>query len=227
VRLRSTADDTVAIGVELARFHDGAALALAAALHLAVPRRRGRPSRTRRSETPSDAGLVATTGNQSANLGRALATLRLESSDEGTSAIALLSVFLEGEIPFVIAGPVAKAAHLGAGESQSLDLVADLTTRHARTLAAALNRLRAKPRGVRARDSFTFDSTLIRSAPCLALRVGSIALNVSRTLAGVGEFPQVLESSVRVELEGAAYRVLSAEGVARASNALPRSVGAA
>jgi hypothetical protein len=222
VRLRSTADDSVAISVDLARFHDGAAVAAAAALHLATPRRRGRPPRARPpgvSYSGFPSGGIG--GDESARLTRALAAV-LPLTGEGNpgTVAALLSALFESAVPCVVVGSTASVFHGGAPSSSSVDLVADLSARHARSLSLALNRLQAIPRGVHVRDGFQFDPGIVRSAPCLALRVDAIALNISRGLPGVGEFPQVHESSTAVPLGGATHRVISRAALDRSIAAL-------
>lgn len=144
-----------------------------------------------------------------------------------TGVAGLLTLLSEGEIPFVIVGGVARAVHGESVSVDSADLVADLSTRHARALSQVLNRVSARPRGVLSREGFAFDSALLRSVPCLALKINDVSLNISRTLAGVGEFPQVSEASVLVTLDGFSTRVLSQDGLSRAAAALPRLAGSA
>jgi hypothetical protein len=228
VRLRSTVDDTVAISVELSRFHDGAAVAAAAALHLATPRRRGRPPR----EQSPGRGLLpspqAPSGDDSIRLARALELVR---SPEGVasdlSVLKLLASLTEAGVPFVISGGVARAFHGDGREVDSLDIVADPTARHARSLAQALNRLEARPRGVHVREGFTLDSSLVRAVPCLALRVRGIALNVTRSLPGIGEFPQVYDASHLLLLESLSCRILTQDALTRTAAALARLMGPA
>jgi hypothetical protein len=219
VRLRSTPDDTVAVSVDLARFYDGAALAAASALHLATPRPRGRPSRTRAlSSAPLAARASPSPQEDSGRFVQAIVGVRSEEGVENPGPVVhLLSVLSEAGVPFVIGGAVAAVFHGAGPAANSLDLIADLGARPARLLAQVLNRLGARPRGVHFREGFQFDSVLVRSAPSLALRAEGIALNISRAAPGIGEFPQVRESSYLIALEGLSCRVLSSEAVARAA----------
>jgi hypothetical protein len=225
VRLRSTPDDTVAISVELARFHDGASLSAAAALHLATPRRRGRPPRARGKQAPRVA--TGETANQSADeptrLAQALATIRTPDGAAPVASVVQLLVSLsEASVPFVVAGGVAATFHGEGAGAESLELVAELKSRHARPIAQVLNRLGAVPRGVQVRVGFQLDSALVRSAPCLALRARGVAVNVRPAIAGIGEFPQVWEASQEATLGGASYRVLTREAVLQTAHGLAR-----
>jgi hypothetical protein len=224
VRLRSTEDDTVAVSVELSRFHDGAALAAAAALHLATPRRRGRPPRDR-SGSRSVAAFQETSpaADDSVRLARALSAVRSSMGGEnGLSPVQILASITEAGVPFVVSGGVAGVFHGVRGEVDSLELVADPNARHARSLAHLLNRLGARPRSVHFREGFRLDSSLIRAAPCLSLRVAGIALNVTWSVPGVGEFPQVQEASRLVSLENFSCSVISRESFTRSVTGLAR-----
>lgn len=225
VRLRSTMDDAVSISVDLARFHDGASLAAAAGLYLAIPRRRGRPPRSRGAGARPDAPTRRALRSEELvdHLSRALASVRTGGEAEAGNPVAgILVALAEASVPIVIAGDVARVFHGDSPSAPSLDLIADLSSRHPRSLGSVLNSLGAVPRGVTIREAFRFDPSLIRAAPCLALRIQGVSVNILRILPGIGEFPQVAEASVSAPLDERTFRVLSRESLARVSATLAR-----
>jgi hypothetical protein len=227
VRFRATTDDSVAVSVDLGRFHDGAALAIAAAIHLAVPRKRGRPPKHRSSPPPLGVG-GAISGADLAGVAAALHALDRPSTggeDETGGASDFLSALSEAGVPFIVVGALAGVHHGLERTSPSVDVIADLTPRPARLLSQLLNGLRAIPRGTHAREGFAFESSLVRSAACLALRIRGVAVNIMRAVPGVGEYPQAREASEIVVGEGLSYRVLNRAGLSLASAGLARLSG--
>ena len=218
VRLRATADDTVAVSIDLGRFRDGAALAIAAAMHLATPRPRGRP---RRQRAPSEGGSRSAGYQDTQPAGDA--PLRLETAfasihsiDHSVASVIapvqLSAALTEAGVPFVFVGQLAGVFHGLILRSESVDLAVDLDTRVARSVSQVLAAVGAVPRGVAIRPEFSFDAALIRAVPCVALRVGGVAINLVKSVRGVGEFAQIREQSEVVALESLAYRVLSRSG---------------
>lgn len=218
VRLRATTDDTVAVSVDIGRFRDGAALAIAAAMHLATPRVRGRPRRQRHSAEgdlrggPTNAPPPIEDG--AGRLQAAFAAIR--STDRSVASIIapvqLAAGLTEAGVSFVFVGPLAGVFHGLTLQADSADFAVDLDTRSARAVAQVLSTVGAVPRGVSVRQEFAYDAALIRSVPCLALRAGGVALNLVKSVAGVGEFAQIREQSEVVALESLAYRILSKSG---------------
>lgn len=218
VRLRSTVDDTVAVSVDVGRFRDGAALAIAAAMHLATPRPRGRPPRRRSFEL-----AASIEGGDGPALGEPDAALRLEASlaavvtpEPSAAALAapvqLAAALAEAGVPFVFVGPVAGVFHRFLLRAGSVDLAVDLDARYARSVARVLTAAGALPRGVPVRADFAYDAPLIRAAPCLALRVEGVTVNLLRSVPGVGEFTQIHDASDVVSLGGLSYRILGRQG---------------
>lgn len=215
IRLRATADDTVAVSVDLGRFRDGAALAVAAAMYLATPRPRGRPRKQRfptegapRADSPAD---IPPAGDASVRLETAFASI--QSADRSVASIVapvqLSAALTEAGVPFVFVGQLAGVFHGRILRSESADLAVDLSARFARPVAQVLASVGAVPRGVTVRPEFAFDASLIRALPCVALRVGGVAINLIKSVRGVGEFAQIHEQSEVVALQSLAYRVLS------------------
>ena len=188
VRLRATRDESVSIGIDLARFHDGAALALAGALHLAVPRARGRP-RTRPdagsafafSAVEMETVVRRRAMSEPDRLNFALGVLLPDAETEhaGHTVVRALST---AEVPFALIGTSAAVFHCAPWVPESLDLCLDTSVRRGAVLAGVLNDLGARPRGVASREGFRFDAALLRASSMLALRVGSLPLNLSPSI---------------------------------------------
>jgi hypothetical protein len=227
VRLRATADDSVAVSVDLGRFHDSAAVAIAAAIHLAIPRKRGRPPKHRSIPSVPGMGESGAVGDP-ARVAAALHALDrpvASIQSEARTATDLLSALSETGVPIIVVGALADVYHGVERTSPSVDLIADLTPRPARLLSQLLNRLGAVPRGTHVREGFAFEPSLVRSAPCLALRIHGIAVNIVRAVPGVGEYPQAREASEIVAGESLSYRVLNRAGLSLAAAGLARLSG--
>lgn len=214
VRLRATPDESVSIVVDLGRFHDGAALALAAAQFLAIPRARGRP-KTREvvgapaQFSPDEMATVLRLRvlDPAARLSAALDGVPDKDPVGDDARRVLLS--LSGEnVPFVIVGESAAAFHGAPWAATSLDLCADLSPKHSVPFARVLNHLNAQPRGTATREGFQIDGSLLRASPMLALRIGSLRLNIYPEVADVGEYQQVAVQSVRVGLDASTVLIL-------------------
>jgi len=211
VRLRATKDESVSVVVDLARFHDGAAIALATAQCSAIPRPRGRP------RTRPDAGHVLQfTVDEMSNVSRLRSlppTARLDRALEaipgaGPTAKDFVQHLGEAGVAFALIGGVAAAYHGAPWRPMSLELCVDLSSRHAATLARILNDLGALPRGAATRTGFLFDAALLRSQNLVALSVGSLEVNVFVALADVGDYQRVAAASEPAELGRLVVRIL-------------------
>lgn len=226
VRLRATRDESVAVVVDLARFHDGAALAMAAAQFLAVPRARGRP---RSKPSDADASMQFTTDEMASVLHvRSLGpTERLERSLDSvppantsiTDARQIVRSLADAKTPFVVVGGVAESFHCAPWSPASLDLCVDLSPRYGTSVSRVLNGLAAEPRGAPARDGFHLDAALLRAPPMLALHIGTLDLNVYAVVTDVGEYQQVETRSTITELEGRPVRVSTLESIVQSGAA--------
>lgn len=228
IRLRATRDDSVAVSIDLARFHDGAALALAAALYLAVPKIRGRPRKR------PDLGSVVFSQSEMEVMVRLRAlseTERIEYAVESGAVPShsvqpgaeFLRELLVGGVPFVIVGASAAVFHCSPWPAKSLDLCLDTSMLHAGTVARALNDLGAVPRGIAVPDGFRIDAAILGAVPLLALRVKDMSVNLFPSLGGIGEYAQVEQVSVQVPLGGGRVRVLTVPGLLKSD--VPGRIG--
>lgn len=185
IRLRSTQDESVAVTVDLPRFLDATALALAAALYQTPLRRRGRPRRDRGATaagrlTASEIALIAN---------RRLLTphQRLEGPEMQPLVAALVALSRSG-VPFVVIGAAAAAIHGAPWPAKELDVVVDGSRRYGSALSECLGGLRAHPRSPEWRDGFLVDGLLLRSVPVLALECDQLALTIHTALTTLGDY---------------------------------------
>jgi hypothetical protein len=229
IRLRATRDDSVAVGVDLARFHDGAALALAAAMFLAVPKARGRPRR--RPEQPAGTTLSQSEMEVIFRLRAHTVADRLEFAvahgpGSVSHAAIVLRELLAADVPFVVAGTTAAAFHCAPWPADALDVCIDASMRSTAAAVRVLNALGAVPRGVGTREGFRIDAAVLGAVPMLALRLQDVALNLLTSIEGIGEYPQVEQVSVQVPLDGRLIRVLTLPGLLKSGAPGPLSGGA-
>lgn len=212
VKLVASRDESVAVSVDLARFHDSAALAVSSAIHRAVPKRRGRPlKRSRKRDEVSAASSVGvdilTRG--SSDLERALSAMRQAPDSGPYTPQVVLEALADAGNAFVITGDLALVYHGKSRAVPAVDITAATMAASSSVLADTLNMLGARPRGVPVRDAFRLDSLLVRSAPALALRAGSVALNIAGSLPLAGEYQQLVDTAESVRLNGRSYLVAS------------------
>ena len=223
VRIHATRDESVAISIDLARFHDGTALALACALHSAIPKARGRPrtrpeGATAASFAPDEmATIVRLRALSDANRIDIALQTPAPDTDVPNAGRAVVRTLAEAGVPFAIAGESAAVFHGAPWHPESLDLCADTSGRSSAVLAQVLNTLNARPRGVPVREGFSFDSSLLRATSMLALRVGRLPLNVSPSIEGLGEYAQVEGICVQVPLDSVRVRVITLDALLRSS----------
>lgn len=226
VRLRATSDESVSITVDLARFHDGAALALAAAQFLAIPRPRGRP----RTKFDASVAPVQFTPEEMATVLQLRALTPAERLDRALNGLPrtglaagnggrVLDSLVETGVPFVVIGQIAEATCSAPWTPVSLDLCADLTPRYATSVARALNALGAQPRGASTREGFQLDSALVRSVAVLVLRIGPLSVNVHPNVRDVGEYQQVVNRSTEIRFESATVRIATIDALVDAAAA--------
>lgn len=213
VKLLASRDESVAVSVDLSRFHDSAAIAVSSAMHRAVPKRRGRPPRQARrgnDVSAGSAGEVSRPTRGSSDLERAISAVRRSSDvDDDGAARATLESLADAGIPFVITGAMADIFRGRSRIVPAIDIAADTSGSSSAALADLLNALGARPRGVPVRNVFRFDTVLIRSASTLALRTATVSLNIACSLPVASEFQHLVDSAESVMLAGRTYRIAS------------------
>lgn len=227
VRLNLGKSGMLALSVDLPRFHDSAAVALAAAIHLTPHRKRGRPRRAvaQAHESPE------TTPSAPADVGPWGETLRrtLSSSNQAEGPRAVRRLL--GDPTMLLARPVivehtpgAVGGAVGAAPAGIwvVNIVCDFADPHATQLALLLNELGARPRGVAVRAGFRLDAGIVRAAGALALEIAPAAVDICDALPGVGRHAAVLDIADTLVIENQSFRALSAERLRWARRAAKR-----
>lgn len=190
VRLQVSADDAVSLSVDLPRFHDCAAVALAAARAFALPRPRGRPRRRPREHT-----RVTTVEGTTVEWTLSPDELRLLDAVVGC-----------GCDPILLHTTRSKPA--ASGTARRLRLLVDVSQRRALALSVTLNSLRARPRGVEAREAFRIEGAFFRLVPRMALVTENVVFDVAASWPGVGSHGEAAARTTYLSISGRTFRVV-------------------
>ncbi len=120
---------------------------------------------------------------------------------------------------FVVIGGVAARAHGSTRITEDLDICYDTAQDNLKRLTALLAEWRAYPRGVDEGLPFIMDSQTLASSPILTLTTDEGDLDLIDVVEGVGDFAQVLESSVEIAAGEIHFRALSLEALLEAKRA--------
>lgn len=197
VRLRANAEDTVALSVDLSRFHDCAALALASAIAFSTPRRRGRPRR----RLPSGEAAVPYPGSPRTSPEHAP---RLSAAQERLFA-ALAGCCASNPIIIEQPGPAPTAHH----DDRRLQLLVDSAAGTAVRLAETLTTLGARPRAVPTRPGFTIAPSCFSTLDRVALAIGDIALDIAISWPGAGRYDDAVSHAVPWQVAGRSIRAVT------------------
>lgn len=184
VRIVAHSGPDFGISVDLARFHDGAALALSRALHCTPRRRRGRPRKGGQTDQP--AVLAIAPDLAAARLERALEALRAAPPGRLETFERLVEDLTAADAPPTIGGEL--AASLRCEEPPPITtvrLTCDFREDRPSRVADVLNRAGARPRGVRSRPTFRLDADLVRDAETLSLKIAALHVDLLGSLTPV------------------------------------------
>jgi len=134
----------------------------------------------------------------------------------------LLSGLNEAGVRHVVVGGVAANAHGSARITFDLDVCYDPARDNVERLAPLLSRWHAYLRGVEPGLPWTPDARAIITSPVLTLVTDEGDLDVMDRVAGVGEFPAVLNASVEVVVDSIPTRVLTLAALIAAKRAAGR-----
>lgn len=214
VRVSVSADGALAMSIDLGRFHDGAALALAKALHCAVPGKRGRPPKLRKQPTLAwGASPALTLDVKGVRLRQGILALA-GSHNVSTEVFLRLFADLErcGAAP-VLVGELAALCHGFRDDAATPHFVCDFSETSLHDVVATLNALAARPRGVSSRAGFRLTPASVASVEYLALNVAGLAVDVSGTLPPLGEHSSLLQRVERIAVGDTTCAVLSASAL--------------
>lgn len=205
VRVGNTPDEAVSVSVDIGRFHDGASLALAAALEVVQPRRRGRPRKggSRRSAGGSSPEASARPIDARRDEARDAVLVEqgfreLPRPDAAPEAHEIVTALASLGLDPVVGGFL--ASRLADSRAAAGPLVLHIRSpgRADARLATLLNVLGARPRGVWSREAFSLDSCLVRSVPALVLDLRGVPVLLARSRAGGVDHDARLRTALRV-----------------------------
>lgn len=179
VRIGATPDDAVSVAVDIGRFHDCAALALAAAYEVIKPVRRGRPRKTPLPSTAARAAGAAPVVREAGETVRA-SLAELTRPGGTTDANGLVDALVGLDLDPILGGFVARRITGARTPVGPLTVHIRSPGRADGRLATLLNSLGGRPRGAWHRAAFAFDRTLVRSVPVLALDLGGLPVTLVR-----------------------------------------------
>lgn len=215
VRIRATADDSIAIALDIARLHDATSIQMAYALHCAVSRPRGRrpssavgsPARRliARSWLPPSGTPQVSPSTVASVFERIQAT--------GTVAVMqLLSSLTAAGVEWIIVGAAAAAANGTPVPAGGIDILIE----PGRTSAwAAITALGPTLVGVQPRPGFRLTSPLADSVPALPLSIGGLNVNFWRVVPGLGDLPLVRNHTTVVAVAGTPVRIATLDALIR------------
>ena len=126
------------------------------------------------------------------------------------------------KVRFVVIGGVAANLHGSVRATFDLDICYDPAPANRERLATVLNDLGAYLRGVEPGLPFVLDAKALETSHVLTLSTTLGDIDVMDSIAGVGEFPDVLANSVAVEAGGVRFRALDLPALLSAKRAAGR-----
>lgn len=133
-----------------------------------------------------------------------------------------LDGLVSAKVRFVVIGGVAANLHGSGRATYDLDICYDPAPANRERLAAVLTGWDAYLRGVEAGLPFVLDARALEISHVLTLTTRLGDLDVMDSVAGVGEFPDVLANSVAIEAGGVRFRVLDLSALLAAKRAAGR-----
>jgi predicted nucleotidyltransferase len=128
----------------------------------------------------------------------------------------------EAQVRYVVVGGVAANAHGSPRITMDADICYDPAPDNRERLEKRLAGWHAYLRGVEAGLPFFMDARTLRDVPVLTLVTDVGDLDVMDRVAGVGEYPNVLEASTPVTVLGIPVRVLALDALISAKRAAGR-----
>lgn len=135
----------------------------------------------------------------------------------------LLGLLLKNEIEFVLIGGFAGVVHGSTQVTRDLDICALITPAHIEKLRAALKDLNPRHRmNPVFKPSFLTEPKELRDLKNIYLETDLGILDIISEVTEVGNFAQVKESSVEVELFGCKCKVISVEALIKTKEKMGR-----
>jgi hypothetical protein len=129
---------------------------------------------------------------------------------------------VEAEVEFVVIGGLAARAHGSARITEDLDVCYRPDPANVLRLATLLREWNAYPRGVERGLPFIMDERTFRDTAIMTLMTDQGAIDVMHQVPGVGDYEEVLGSSVAVSAGSVTFRALDLPALLSAKRATGR-----
>jgi len=136
--------------------------------------------------------------------------------------LSQIEALVRAEVRFVVIGGVAAGLHGMQRATFDLDICYDPSADNRARLAGVLQGWKAYLRGADAGLPFTMDAKQLQITPVLTLTTSVGDLDVMGRVSGVGEYADVLASSVEAQVGGVTFRILDLPGLIKAKRATGR-----
>jgi predicted nucleotidyltransferase len=134
----------------------------------------------------------------------------------------LAQLLAAAEVEFVIIGGVAISSHGGNYVTEDLDICYSRTRENLKKIADVLAPLKPRPRGMSRELPFVFDWTTLQHGTNFTFETEIGDLDLLGEVKGLGTYSDLLEQSIKVDLEGFSARILSIPGLIIAKEAASR-----
>jgi predicted nucleotidyltransferase len=134
-------------------------------------------------------------------------------------AVKLLA---NADVEFVVIGGVALTSHGSAYVTQDLDICFARNKENLKKIAAALGPYHPRPRGLPEGLPFVWDWTTLQNGTNSTFRTTLCDIDLLGEVPGVGDFSDVLENSIEINLDGLGVRILSIDGLIAAKETAGR-----
>jgi hypothetical protein len=139
------------------------------------------------------------------------------------SLLSIITGLCDSGVDFVVIGGVAARAHGSARITEDLDVCYDPSPDNRRRLASLLQRWHGYPREVEEGLPFIMDARTLAISPILTLTTDEGALDLFDSVAGIGNYQDVVKQSVSVEGGGVRFLALGLSGLIDSKRAAGRA----
>lgn len=135
---------------------------------------------------------------------------------------AAITSLIAHKVEFVIVGGVAVRLHSSGYITQDLDFCYSRSKENLRNLVAALSPFEPRPRRFPADLPYIFDETTLRNATNFTFETLIGGIDLLGEVAGVGDYPVVVERSIEFPIYGHQVKALSLDALIDAKTASGR-----
>ncbi len=139
-----------------------------------------------------------------------------------TDLLKLIKLLQDSQVQFVIVGGFAVLAHGGSMVTEDMDVCCEFSAQNLLRIQDAFAAIHAVHRMTPQRLPLQLDKRKAKGLKNLYLSTDLGQIDILGEISGVGDFSEVWENSIQVELNGRPCRVLSLNALIRAKETLGR-----